>query len=1663
MNFAHVLWERAHDTPSRPAMTFNDEALDYGGLHERAAVVAARLAEVTRPGDRAVLLLPPGLEYVAAFFGCLYAGVIAVPTYPPLDERQIPRLVSVLRDARPAAVLTLPALAGAARESLARHGFAEPVAWLSAEAGPGEEGITTPTPGEIAFLQYTSGSTSTPKGTVVTHANLLHNSEAIQTLFGTTTDSVGVIWLPPYHDMGLIGGILQPVRSGFPVHLMSPLDFLADPRAWLAAISEHRGTASGGPNFAFDLCVRKIAPGQRAGLDLSSWEVAFCGAEPIRPATLERFAEAFGPHGFRREAFYPCYGLAESTLIAAGGVRLTGYRTRDGMVSCGTAIAGHELEIRSAEGTTLPDGEVGEIWVRGPSVARGYWGDEALSAETFTPDGLRTGDLGYLADGELFVSGRLKDVVIVRGRNLLAEDVEHALTGCHAAIRPGAVAAFEVDGELAVLAELTGTADGVTAAVQSTLIATFGVRAEHVLLVARGTIPKTPSGKIRRAECARLHRDGELSPIGLVKSTVDKLADPRAVRISELAAVVLETPSVDADASLTAAGLDSLRAVELRQAVLRELGLELPLAGLLAGASPRRLATEARPARTAEAASGDCTLLSDGERGLWLASRMSGDPDHYVLAIGLEIVGGIDQDIATRTIDFLAERHSALRTYFPDVAGVPRREPCPKPLALRVVDSSPEDFEAVVAEHAAEGIDPAGGSLWRATLIRADGLDDVIVLCTHHMACDVWSLDVLAREFGEAYRELSAGRTPQWTDPGDPARCAARQEALLAGDRGRELTEFWRTELAALPPSAALPQARPHRRAAAPTARHRMRLSPEVLTSVRQLAAKTGVTPYSVLATSFAWTLYRYSSEHRFVLGVPAPGRLDPESATAVGYFVNPLPLVCEIDPGADFTAHLAAMSTRVAAVQAHQEYPYQRIVENLVPAERGADLIRVLLLQQQVPGGHALSLLADEGELGGLTARTRFVTQRTAPFELTVEIVATETGLMCSLTYDSEALTESDVTAFATHWANLLDTVVTAPSVRPHEVVMLSAAERRTLLGWNTTAPVEGARSVPEAVLAMCTAHPDAVAVVDEEGSLTYAELADRSAGIAAALGEVPGEAPVAVLLPRGRDLVVAMLAAHRIGSPYLPLDVDQPAPRLAAILADAAPPVLVTNAALARDRRELVRGRVVLVEEVSADAEAPAGPTHPDRLAHLIYTSGSTGTPKGVACGHRGVLNLVADYRARVPVGPGDACGWWTSPGFDVSVHEIFTALTSGATVHVCPAETRNDAGAVMSWLADHQIVSAYLPPHLLPAAADWLAAHPGETALRALLVGVEPIPRPLLRRIAEHVPLVINGYGPTETTVWATFHHLDPSDAEEGITPLGFSVTNGPIHLLDASGNLVPTGAVGEIHIGGHGVARGYHSRPGPTAERFVPSPFAPGQRLYRTGDRAYYRPDGQLVFLGRADSQVKVRGMRVEPREVEAALATHPDVHTALVLAEGAAPATTLVGYAQVGPGAELTTEDLQRHLRSLLPGPMVPAQLVLVTEWPMTVNGKIDRGGLPRPVAAEHVPPVGELESAIAEIYAELLGLPLVGRTDNFFHLGGHSLLAARVSAEVAARLDLAVELRHVLEHPTVAELGAVLANQAAPAPAGIDLSEVLLSHVAALPVDVLEQLEGDRP
>ncbi len=565
-NFIDLLTYRAEHEPEKIAYTFLDRGeteaskLTYKQLGEQVKAIAASLQSLNAAGERALLLYQPGLDFIAAFFGCLYAGVIAVPAYPPRRNQKLSRLQAIIQDAEAKIVLTSTSLLQNLQTSFDKDGVdSSQLHWLATD-GLSQDFAQAWQPQELdqhtlAFLQYTSGSTGNPKGVMVSHSNLLANSSVIHKLFGHRSNSQGLIWLPPYHDMGLIGGILQPLYGGFPVTLMSPVDFLQKPIRWLQAISRYQATTSGGPNFAYDLCIRKVTPQQLENLDLSSWELAFTGAEPIRAETLEQFASKFAACGFRKEAFYPCYGMAETTLIISGGEKTAlpitcnvekaaleqnhivkandSWEDNRIIVGCGSTRLHHKAVIVNPESLTpcLP-GEVGEIWVAGSSIAQGYWNRTEETQKTFhaylanTGEGpfLRTGDLGFLEDGELFITGRIKDVIIIRGQNHYPQDIELTVENSHPALRISSGAAFTIDFQgyerLVIVQEVERSylrkldVQEVVGTIRQAVVAQHGLEVFATVLVKTASIPKTSSGKIRRQACRTAFLAGNLDVVG---------------------------------------------------------------------------------------------------------------------------------------------------------------------------------------------------------------------------------------------------------------------------------------------------------------------------------------------------------------------------------------------------------------------------------------------------------------------------------------------------------------------------------------------------------------------------------------------------------------------------------------------------------------------------------------------------------------------------------------------------------------------------------------------------------------------------------------------------------------------------------------------------------------------------------------------------------------------------------------------------------------------------------------------------------------------------------------------------------------------------------------------------------------------------------------------
>ncbi len=1017
-------------------------SLTYEELDRQARAIGALLQSLGAEGKRALLLYPPGLEYIAGFFGCLYGGSVAVPAYPPDParlNRTLPRLQAIVADAQATLVLTTAPILSMAALLFNQAPDLKALHWLATDDvfgdPPADDSKSSPHhPGQaladewqgpsgsgdtLAFLQYTSGSTAAPRGVMLTHANLLHNSALISNCFGHTPDSRGVIWLPPYHDMGLIGGIIQPLYGGFPVMLMSPIDFLKMPFRWLQAVSRYEATTSGGPNFAYDLCVRKITPEQRATLDLSSWDLAFNGAEPVRHDTMERFAAAFASCGFCKEAFYPCYGLAEATLIASGGskaeapivqaadtaalgqnrvetVALTHPNART-LVGCGHTLTDQRIVIADPDTFhQCPASRIGEIWISGPGVAQGYWNQPKSTAEAFqayladTGKGpfLRTGDLGFLWDGELFVTGRIKDLIIIRGRNHYPQDIERTVEQSHPALRPGCGAAFsvEVTGEerLVVAQEIrpqTTDLEEIIQTVRQAVAEAHELQVYGVLLLQARSIPKTSSGKIQRHACragflsdslnvvAKSILDQDVPPVeasstqpgevSFIRKALSTINEPSArhslltLYLQEQAARVLcLTPSqVDVERPLGTLGLDSLMAVELTHKVETDLGVILPIANFLQGPGIAQLSHDILVQLATSSPSPQATLsptpepqtehpLSHGQQALWFLYQLSPESAAYNVPGVVRIRSELDVAALRQALQKLVARYPSLRTTFtvsPTSEGPVQCIHEQMDLDFEIIDTldwSEESLDQRLAEDAHRPFDLEQGPLLRVRVFKRSDQEYVLLVMMHHIITDFWSLAVLVEQLSVLYPAECAGEqvalSPTHVQYTDYARW---QTEMLAGPRGERLRAYWREQLSGELPVLDLPT--DHTRPLVQTYNgsvHTVRLSAEITNQLKALSQARGVTLNATLLAAFQVLLHRYTGQQDFLVGSLAAGRTRAELAEIVGYFVNPIVLRAKPSPTQTFAAFLDQTRQTVLAAFEHQDYPFDVLVNELQP-----------------------------------------------------------------------------------------------------------------------------------------------------------------------------------------------------------------------------------------------------------------------------------------------------------------------------------------------------------------------------------------------------------------------------------------------------------------------------------------------------------------------------------------------------------------------------------------------------------------------------------------------------------------------------------------------------------------------------------------------------------
>jgi amino acid adenylation domain-containing protein len=1657
----HELFEeRVAREPSAIALTHEGRHVTYQELNRRANQLAHYLRRAGIGTESLVgLCVERSVEMVVGLLGVLKAGAAYVPL-DPAHPRE--RLGLILDDCRPRLILAQQRFLeqmstsqarvvclDAEWESVAREGEDDPAGWACAD--------------NAAYVIYTSGSTGRPKGVVVTHAAIGSTVAWLRRRFSLSPGDRVLQNVPFTFDPSL-GQIFGALTSGARLVLPRPGSH-ADTAYLIELIADQRVSLTDFPPSVLRVLTKE--PGLERCLSLRH---VLCGGEAMTGDIPEQFYARLGAE------LHNVYGPTEVAIDATHWPC-----PRDpvfGAIPIGRPVDNKQVFILDPEMRPVPDGVSGEIYLGGDGLARGYLNRPGMTAERFVPDPFsdapgarlyRTGDLArYLPDGAVEFIGRADHQVKVRGYRVEPGEIEVALAA-HEAVESCVVIARGDEAGDNVLVAYFVPAAGAAFEVRS-LRAFLKERLPDQMIPAEfvelDEFPLTPSGKVDRRA---------LPAHGAARAAGEDSGKARGVVQEVLKGAweqVLGVTGVGARDNFFALGGHSLKAARLVSRLRAAFRIDLPLRAVF------EKPTIAEQAETVE------TMLRDGEhlclppitpaprdrnlpmssaqRRLWFLDRLAPNNAFYNIAEAYRFGGPLQAAALEDTLNEIISRHESLRTTFAEEDGELVQVVAPaRRLLLALFDPSllpdgegAEEARRLAAEEARQPFDLRQGPLVRATLLRLREDEHLLLLTLHHIVADGWSLGLLLEELSALYNARVAGEEPALPElPVQYADYAEWQRGCVQGELLEVELGYWRRKLGLAPAALDLPADRPRPPAQSfHGASHSFHIPAPVARSLGELSRREAATMFMTLLTAFKALLARYSGQEDIVVGSVTANRNRSEVERLIGFFVGTIVLRTDLSGDPTFREMLGRVRETTLGAYTHQDVPFERIVEELAP-ERDlsrAPLFQVMFSMQDTPGRAP--------SFRGLEFAPVWVEGGTSKFDLELLMGEAEDGIAGTIEYSTDLFNHETVERMALHLQTLLGAVTAAPDTRLSMLPLSTPDESaRVLVEFNKTyADYPRERCFTQLFETQAGRTPDAVAVACAGERLTYEQLNRRANSAARLLAEqgVSSGTLVALLADRSVEFLTAILAIFKAGGAYLPLDPRAPTSRLSLVLGQS-------------------RARLVLFarryERALDDALTQVGEAQPLRLAverflaggrgeenlppradpcdlaYVIYTSGSTGIPKGAMIEHRGMLNHLYAKVADLQLSGRDVVAQTASQSFDISVWQFLAALLVGGCTEVFPDEIAFNPARLLETVAREGITVLETVPSLLRAALDTAPTDadgaPALMSLRWLVPTGEALPPELCCRWLErhpHVPL-LNAYGPTECSDDVTHHplHLPPAP-DAVIVPIGTPVANTQVYILDRRMRPVPLGVAGELYVGGDGVGRGYLNDPARTAASFLPDPFSkrPGARLYRTGDRGRHLTGGQIEFLGRLDFQVKVRGHRIEPGEIEAALLRHPEVREAAVVAREDSPSDTrLVAYVVAPGGGATRAQAFRQFLKATLPEYAVPSAFVFLDALPLTPNGKLDRKALPRPEAARggegdgYMAPRNDIESRLVRIWEEVLGVKGVGIDDNFFEHGGHSLLALRLVGEIQRQFGRELPLAVLFQKGTVEHLAGVLREQ----------------------------------
>ncbi|WP_372095597.1 amino acid adenylation domain-containing protein [Tistrella mobilis] len=1616
------------------------DRVDYQGLVARAGRRAAALQRAGAGPETVIgLAHPSGIEAVVSRLAVSMAGA----AWLPLDPEDPPARRAAMRDqARP--LLVLDDQSARALDLT-----------VAADARPAARPVH---PEQLAYLLFTSGSTGTPKPVAVPHRAL----------------AMHMAWMGRRYPLGPDDVVLQKTPAGFDASIwefLAPL--MAGARLVLAPAGSHRN-----PEMIGRLCADHSATILQATPTLidalaASGALAragrlrrlFAGGEILGPATIAAARAALPADA----ALINLYGPTECCIDASAADIPADLQ---GAAPLGDPVDGASLKVIDAAGDPVGPGVAGELAIGGLAVGRGYHGDPVRTALAFRPDpeaempGARrylTGDRVRRTERDaLLALGRIDGQIKLGGRRIEPGEIEAALMAHPAIAQAGAALLPATDDAAPRLGACIVLRPGHPAPAPDELRRHLAARLPAVLhpavITTADRLPLSRSGKLDRRALGQAMA-GE-APATAARARLD---GPLQAEIAAIWAEVLDLPMPGSGADFFALGGHSLKAMQvatrLRAVFDVEIGLEElfdhpRLDDLAALVAARRRDAPAAPDPVLDilpVPAGSLRPLSFAQERIWFLAQWPDGAVAYNMAMAVRIDGPLDVTAFAEAAAVLPDRHPMLRTCFAAPDGVPLQRVDPEArlmLAtrdLRDLDPAARDAAGTeaAARDAATPFDLTRAPLLRLTLLRLADDAHVLLVNLHHIAGDGWSGQIVLEELTALYAaRIGAGPDLPPAPALTYADVADWQRRRLNEAEARRQLDHWRGVLTD-PPVLDLPTDRPRPPVVSSDGGCLVRdLPADLPDDLRRLAAAAGGTPFMVMTALFGLLLGRMAGQDEVVIGTPVTNRPDRRLEDLVGFFTNTLPLRLDLK-GGDLPALLSRTRATCLAAFDHPDLPFERLVDAFAPERSLAHTpLFQVMLAWQLAGASRL-------ELPGLAVSRLAPAFTAAKFDLMLSVEDSGRSMSWRFDYRAELFEPRTIALIADRLTALIRAAARHPAARLPELFEAPVP--------TVPAPPAPASDVVDVILARLDADPGRIALVDAATgiSLSAAELAARARRRAAGLvaAGIGPDRIVALAHPRGAELVVSMLAVAIAGGAWLALDEDEPEARRALILATAAPDLVLDADGAA------------WIDAAAGDHPLPAGARHPDRLAYLLFTSGSTGTPKPVAVPHRALARHMAWMNRSFPLDAADAVLQKTPTGFDASVWEFQAPLMTGARLVLAPSGSHRAPETLGRLLDAHGITILQATPTLVDALAATDALARGRR-LRRLFIGGEALGTPTIRAARAALPAgcaVINLYGPTECCIDATAWVADdlPQDLPQtGTAPLGAAIDGVHLMVLDRTGRPVPPGLPGELAIGGETVGRGYHGDPVRTALAFRPDPAAPcpGARCYLTGDRVLVDARGRLRYQGRIDAQMKLRGQRIEPGEIEAVLSAHPAIARAGVTVISAEGGETLVAWLTCHPGQTLPAADvLRRHVARHLPIHMIPARFIATDSLPLTASGKLDRRALAaRPLPAADRPaggdaPASPVEILIADIWAEVLDRPAIARSDDFFALGGHSLKAVRMLARLNEALPVEVPLRTVFENPTVATLAAALDALTDAALAGDDDLAALLAEIEALP------------